>query len=423
MTLRRKLFWLSVVYFIQGLPFGVYLDVFPVYFRQHGVSLSDIGLMATLSLPWTLKFLWAPVLDRFLERRTWVTVACGAMALAMFSVPLFDAGHPTLGLWTLLFSFIVFSATQDVAIDAFAVAIVSRGEEGIANSFRSGLYRVGALAGGGMTMYLVKPFGWTWVFLVLGFAFIGLAIAAWPAPKVPVVHQPPREWARSLWQFLSRPGSIAVFLFVLLYKIGDLAMGPMVKPFWVDRGMSAAEIGTVSTNFGMALGLIGAFVGGLFVNRFGIFHGLWFLGLAQAGSNLVYAAVAQFDLGRAWLFSASLFESFSMGLGTAAFLSFLMRICDKGQAATQYAILTALFAAPRPLLAPLGGVLAESWGYAPFFALTFLMALPAYALLPWVGRWVGNGPGRFQREAVAVPGRDSDEATGARESPASCPAR
>ena len=392
MTLRKKLFWISVFYFAQGMPFGVVIDVLPVYFRQHGVSLTEIGMMGALTLPWTLKVLWSPLLDRFGERRTWVTVCCFAMAIAMFSVPLLDAAHPDLILWMLLLAFTLSSATQDVAIDAFSVGLASKGEEGTINSVRAGVYRLGALASGGVTMYLVAPFGWTWVFLGLALAFVAMAIAGMAAPAVQVVHQPAREWAQGFLAFLSRPGSIAVFVFVLIYKIGDVTMGPMVKPFWLDRGMSPAEIGTISTNVGMILGVTGAIAGGLFTSRFGIFHGLWVLGVGQALSNLGYAAVAQFSLGRPYLYGASMLESFTAGLGTAAFLSFLMRICDKRQAATQYALLSALYALPRSLLAPLGGKVADLWGYPTFFFLTFLLALPAYALLPWVYRWIGpNG--------------------------------
>ena len=317
MTLRKKLFWISIFYFTQGMPFGVVLDVLPVYFRQNGVSLTAIGMMGALTLPWTIKVLWSPILDRFGERRTWVTLCGFVMAIAMFCVPLFDASHPGLVLWMLLIAFTVSSATQDIAIDAFSVGIASKGEEGSINSIRAGVYRLGVLASGGATMYLVAPFGWTWVFLGLSLAFVAMAVAALMAPTVKVVHQPAREWAQSFVAFLRRPGSIAVFAFVLVYRMDYVAMGPMIKPFWLDRGMTPAEIGTISTNLGMALGILGALLGGLFTSRFGIFNGLWILGIAQALPNLGYAVVAQLNLGRPYLYAASMAESFGAGLVTA----------------------------------------------------------------------------------------------------------
>ena len=162
----------------------------------------------------------------------------------------------------------------------------------------------------------------------------------------------------------------------------------MVKPFWIDRGLSPAEIGLISTTVGVLATIAGAVLGGIWVNRFGIFHGLWALGLVQAGSNLGYAAVAQFDLPRGFLYGASIFESFSGGLGTAAFLSFLMNICEKEHAAVQYALLSALFGLSRSVAGGVSGWGAERLGYASYFGLTFLLAFPAYALLPWVRSWV-----------------------------------
>jgi PAT family beta-lactamase induction signal transducer AmpG len=153
--------------------------------------------------------------------------------------------------------------------------------------------------------------------------------------------------ASQFWRFVSRPGSIAVFLFVLTFRLDIMFIGSMIKPFWVDRGMTPEEIGMVSTIVGAGLVSLGAVLGGIITTRIGIFHALWSMGLAQAFPSLAYAAVAYWNLGRPWLYAASCLESLGIGLCTAAFLSFLMRICDKDQAATQYALLTALYGLTR----------------------------------------------------------------------------
>ncbi len=397
MTLRKKLFWISVLYFAEGLPFGIVYDVLPVYFRQSGVSLKDIGFMFFLTLPWTIKVLWSPLVDRFGQRRTWVTLCCAAMASVMLAVPLFAASQPTLMLWLTLLAFTLASATQDIAIDAYAIGLLAKGEEGIANGYRLALYRVAVPLGRGGTMYLVRPLGWVWVFILLALAFVALAFVAWASPPVPVKHEPPREWARHFWAFLSRPGSIAIFAFVFTYRMGELLMMPMVKPFWVDRGMTPEEIGTISTIAGTILGILGTLVGGLFTTRFGLFRGIWILGLMQAVPNLGYAAVAHYSLGRTYLYEASMFESFAFGLGTGAFFAFLMRICDKSQAATQYALLTSILGLNR-IFGGWSGLGVEHLGYAGFFVLTFVLSLPCYLLLPWVRRWIGdNGDGHGSR--------------------------
>jgi len=177
-------------------------------------------------------------------------------------------------------------------------------------------------------------------------------------------------------------------LFVLTYKLGEFAIGPMVKPFWVDQGRSLFEIGLIPTTFGIVLSVLGALAGGAFISRYGTFSGVWVLGLLQAFSNLGYALVAWAQLGRFGLYGASVFESFSGGLGTAAFLAFLMSVCEKEHATIQYAFLSSVFSLTGRLVGGVSGLGAERFGYGDYFALTFIMSLPAYAFLPWAKRWI-----------------------------------
>jgi len=164
-------------------------------------------------------------------------------------------------------------------------------------------------------------------------------------------------------------------------------MGRMIKPFWVDSGLSVEEIGFVSTTLGVGATIVGGLAGGILTTRWGIFRALWMLGLLQAVSNLGYAAAAAYSFGHLGIYAASLCESFTGGLGTAAFLAFLMHVCDKRHAATEYALLSALFALARTGAGTLSGWGVEQLGYANYFALTFLLAFPAFALLPWVKPW------------------------------------
>jgi PAT family beta-lactamase induction signal transducer AmpG len=214
-------------------------------------------------------------------------------------------------------------------------------------------------------------------------------------------------------RWLLRPGAWAVFLFVLGYKLGDAAMGPMIKPFWVDRGLGVGEIGLVSTSIGVLATIAGALIGGRLTSRWGIFRALLLLGLAQALSNLGYATVAWLEPapphlalvsmtgalraigepGRALVYTASMIESFTSGLGSAAFLAFLMHVCEKEHAAVQYAALSAVFALSRDVAGAISGWATTSLGYAPYFVLTFFLAFPALALLPVVGRWIHDREG------------------------------
>jgi len=388
MDLRRKLFWVSVLYFAEGFPFGVAVDNLPVYFRTHGVSLTEIGLMSLLGAPWTLKVLWAPLVDRFGTRQRWCVSCLGVMALVMAALPFFDPSAPSAALWCTLILFTAASATQDIAVDAYTIGLLKPGEEGVANGVRVSAYRVALIVGGGGLVILAKPFGWTAVF------YIGAAILATLmilAARSPALNMPPADphqrWFTPLVKWLERPGAAMIFLFVLTYKLGESSMGPMVKPFWVDRGLSLQEIGLISTSLGVAASIMGALVGGTLTTRWGIFRALWVLGLVQALSHLGYVAVAQFNLGRPGIYTASLCESFAAGLATAAFLSFLMHICDKRRAATEYALLSAIFGLTRSLAGAFSGWGTTHLGYAAYFLLTMGLALPAFALLPWVRAW------------------------------------
>ncbi len=388
MDLRRKLFWVSVLYFAEGFPFGIVVDNLPVYFRTHGVSLTEIGLMSLLGAPWTLKVLWAPLVDRFGTRQRWIVSALVTMALVLGVVPVFSPSQPSLWLWALLIVLTTASATQDIAIDAYTIGLLDAGEEGVANGVRVSAYRVALIVGGGGLVVLAGTLGWEVVFTVAAAILLVLAIAVARSPTlhVPAVDKQ-QAWFRPLWVWLARPGAPIIFLFVLTYKLGDSSMGPMVKPFWVDRGLTVEEIGLISTTLGVGASIAGALAGGVLTTRWGIFRGLWVLGLLQAVSNLGYAGVAYVDLGRPGIYAASMCESFTGGLGTAAFLAFLMHICDKQRAATEYALLSAIFGFTRSVAGAFSGWGTTHLGYAPYFAVTFVLALPAFALLPWVRPW------------------------------------
>lgn len=205
----------------------------------------------------------------------------------------------------------------------------------------------------------------------------------------------------ALLEMLQRPYILPVIGFVLIYKLGDASMGFMVKPFWVDSGFTPTQIGLVSVNIGLFLSILGGIAGGWFTDRVGIFHALWILGIAQAGSNLGYAWVAQVlppaSVGAATLpmhqglmYAASALESFTGGLGSAAFLAFLMAIVNKEHSATEYALLSSLFALSRHVAGYASGFGAHYMGYAPYFLLTFFLSFPAYFLLPWVRKMLGD---------------------------------
>jgi PAT family beta-lactamase induction signal transducer AmpG len=238
---------------------------------------------------------------------------------------------------------------------------------------------------------------WVYAFAAAGLLMVYGTIQTRHARRTGAARMPLAEGPMfgALLEMLRRPHIAPVVLFILVFKLGDSAMGFMIKPFWVDSGFSATQIGLVSVNIGLALSIAGGIAGGWFTDRAGIFRGLWVLGLLQAFSNLGYAwaasvipaatvgapVAASHEL---LMYAASAVESFTGGLGTAAFLAFLMAIVDKRHSATEYALLSSVFALSRSVSGWAGGYGAESMGYADYFLLTFFLAFPAYLLLPWV---------------------------------------
>ena len=462
---------MAILYFASGFPLGIFYDLLPVYFRQQGIELRQIGLLSLLGLAWTLKFLWAPAIDHYRRHRKWMFIA----NLIMASVMLYLAVHHGFdaSVWLVIGIFTLSSATNDIAIDGYTLEHLKKNEMGLANGVRIGFYRVGMLAAG-VVLILSAFISWSGAYITAALIFGASGFICLGAPKEKIyAHTPsltllaelqelfllprafatvlifalgtlwlinsgahwsatiPYFWTKSvitalliflasliarawlppisaserkltqgplfgaLMELLRRPHIIPVIIFILIFKLPDTAIGFMIKPFWVDSGFTAGEIGFISVNLGIAFSVAGGLAGGWITDKIGIFRSLWISGLLQALPNLVYALAASVvpkaAMGAPILFkyklliySASVAESFAGGLGTAAFLAFLMAIINKKRAATEFALLSSVFALSRSLAGWASGFGAQNLGYASYFLLTFFLLLPAYLFLPWV---------------------------------------
>ncbi len=395
-AVRKKLGTIALLYFIQGAPAAILWEVLPVYFRVNGVSLRAIGGLRLLELPYSLKFFWSPLVHRYGDRRLWVLGCMLGIAAVLASLPWVNVAGVGALVLALIFALTMLSATQDVAIDSYSVALVERAEEGAANGVRASAYRLALVFAGGGLVFLAGAMAWNSLFIVAAVVFALLGVAALAIPSLAPAQESRRHWLKGFVGWAGTWRVVPLVLFVLTYKLGEFAIGPMVKPFWVDYGKTIwpvnedlmFQIGLFPTTLGIILSVVGALLGGAFISRRGIFHGVWILGLLQAGSNLGYSLVAWFHLGRFGLYGASMFESLSGGLGTAAFLAFLMNVCEKEHATVQYAFLSSIFSLTGRLIGGISGLGAEKYGFGDYFAITFLLSLPAYLLLPWVRPWI-----------------------------------
>ncbi|MBI5570669.1 MAG: MFS transporter [Desulfomonile tiedjei] len=391
MKLNRKLIIISLLYFAEGFPFGIIEQTMPVYFRIHGMSLEYLGFLTLVTLPYALKFVWAPAVDFLGTRRRWMGSAQFLMAVVLWVFVSVDPSQPGLWLWVCLGGIAMLSATQDIAIDAYSIELLEPWEMGIANGFRQAFYRVALVAAGGLLIAMGGWIGWKLTFLSAAAILAGCGIASAFLPPVEVER--PKfslsALAAPVKDFLARPGVIQVAAFILLYKLGDMSAAPMIRPFWLERGLSTAEIGLITGTVGVVAAIAGGLAGGFFMNRYGIFTGLWFLGLWQAIGNLTYAFVAAYPAtGHMGVYVASAADSFFGGLGTSAFLAFLMSACNKQFSATQYAVLSALFRVAGIVSGVPSGWATNNLGFAQYFALTFLISLPAFLFLRNARRWI-----------------------------------
>lgn len=370
------------LYFAQGFPFGVANYTLPLYLSVQNISATEIGLLTTIGLAWTLKVFWAPVVDLYGTYRRWISVSLIALTgLLMMLGMVPPAG---MAFWIIASLLALASATQDIAIDALTIRITPRELLGPVNSARVAAYRIAIIAAGGGLAVVSDFVGWSSAFFVAaGWTLVLLFLLTF-VPEGEGEAQRHQNPLRALWQWLLRPRALLLLVVIFLYRLGDSALIPMIPKYWAVRGFSASEIGTVTTTLGMLFTIAGAIAGGAFVARRGIYSALIWLGILQMLSNVGYAWVASTSATRPGLYTASSVEQFTSGLGTAAFLSFLMSICDKENAATEYAMISAIFGLSRTVAGAASGFGVDALGFAPYFWLTVALGIPGLLLLPMI---------------------------------------
>ena len=383
---RRPLFvysFASVLYFSEGLPYGIVNELAPLYLRLNHVELKAIGLATSVRLAWTLKFLWAPLIDMFGTYRRWIRGALVGIVGALIAIAM-TATTVTPLFYALLALFTVASATQDIAVDAFTIRATPKSLLGPVNSIRVTAYRVALMLGGGALAALAGKAGWKVAFATAAVAAAAIFLFTWFLPDDRGERTARANLLEDLTHWLRRPRAALLLAVVFLYRLGEFAIVTMIKPYWVDRGYSAAEIGTITSVVGVIVSIAGVMLGGYVVAKAGLYRALLWLGIAQIVSNLGYALVATFQAGRWAIYAAAVSENLGYGLGVAALLAFLMAICDRERAATEYALLTAVFGLTGTLMGMASGYLAQYAGYTAYLWLTVLLGVPVLFLLPHI---------------------------------------
>jgi len=386
----------------SGLPLLITITLMQAWAKDAGLSLKDIGLMALVGLPYTLKFIWAPIFDRFAlpflgRRRGWLLLTQAALFAAIILMGLTRPGQGggQVTLFVLAAFLITFlSASQDIIIDAYRREDLADPELGLGSSYYIYGYRVGMLVVSGGGLILADYLPWQQVFLVMALCLLPGIMVTLIAREPPVHELPPVDFKESVIDpfvdFFKKNGALWMLVFILLYKVGDNMAAALSTPFYLDLGFSKTEIGAVVKLVGFWATLVGSFAGGTIILRTGINRALWLFGFLQMLSTAGFALLAQVGHHVGLLTGVICFENLSAGMGTAAFVAFMASITSKKFTATQYALLSSLMGVPRVLISSSTGFLAEWLGWFGFFVLCTLIALPGMALLvkfaPWKGK-------------------------------------
>jgi PAT family beta-lactamase induction signal transducer AmpG len=391
--------------FSSGLPLWLLLNLLPAWLRTEGVDLKTIGAFALVQLPYTWKFLWSPLVDRYAlpmlgRRRGWMLAT---QLLLLAAIPLLGVLRPQDDVWTIVAlstAIAFFSATQDIALDAYRREILPDSELGLGTSIHVNAYRVASLVPGALALILADHLPWSSVFLFTAlFMLPGIGLTMFVREPA-LVHGRPRTLREAViepfHEFVTRSGwraALLVLAFIFLYKLGDSMATALATPFYLDMGFTKTDIGVIAKNAGLWCSVIGGLLGGLWMVKIGINRGLWLFGVVQVVSILGFAWLAWVHRpDRALLALVIGFEALGVGLGTAAFAAYIARATDPRYTATQFALFTSLAAVPRTLVNASTGWIVERIGWFDFFLLCTLLALPGMALLLRVAPWRERPP-------------------------------
>ncbi len=384
--------------FSSGLPLYILIALLPAWLRSNNVDLKAIGLFALIQLPFTWKFLWAPIFDRYTlplgRRRGWLILSQIALLL---TIPTFGFLHPTLDLLTIaaLASVVAFfSASQDIVLDAYRRELLLDTELGLGNSIHVNAYKIAGLIPGSLSLILADHLPWHQVFIVTAlFMLPGIAMTLCVSEPQLIQGTPKTLRAavtEPFQEFINRNGlksALFILAFIFLYKLGDSMATALATPFYLDLGFSKTEIGLVAKNAGLWPSVIGGLLGGIWMIKLGINRALWLFGLIQMLAILGFYELAVLGHSLPGLAIAISIEALGVGLGTAAFVAFIAHTTHPLYTATQFALFTSLAAIPRTFANSITGYLVDYFGWQMFFLVCFICAVPGMLLLIKIAPW------------------------------------
>lgn len=390
----KKMLIVFLLGFSSGLPLLLTGGTLKTWLAREQVDISTIGYFGWVGLAYSLKFIWAPLIDRFTlfrlgRRRSWMVTTQSLLVGAIASIGLFNPQFSLMTMAALAVLTAFLSATQDVVIDAYRREILKNEELGFGSSMNMYGYRIAMLISGGLGIGLVgsEAVNLTWnqlYFLMAGLMSVGIFATLW-APEPKVSEAPPPTLASAVVdpfkEFLKREGATVMLLFVFLFKLGDALSGAMLNPYYVQVGYSNADIGLIAKTFGLASSLAGLFLGSTLMYYIGIFRSLWIFGILQALSTGAFALLTYTGPQNWALAITVVFEDVTSGMGTAAFIAFISAITNKRYTATQFAALSSIATLGRNFFSGFSGDMVKSLGWANFYFTCAAIAIPGILML------------------------------------------
>ncbi|MCS6765426.1 MAG: AmpG family muropeptide MFS transporter [Candidatus Protistobacter heckmanni] len=398
----RDLAVCAVLGFSSGLPLFILYNLLSAWLKSGGVDLKAIGLFALVGFPYTWKFVWSPLMDRFHipllgRRRGWMLVTQLVLLATVAAMGLFSP-KDELGAIVLLAACVAFfSASQDIVVDAYRRERLSDRRQASGTAIFVNAYKLSTLVPGSLSLILSDHLSWAAVFFVTAlFMLPGVVLTLFIAEPA-AYGKPPANMREAvvlpLHEFITRKGwkhALLILGFIFLYKLGDSMATALATPFYLELGFTRTQIGLVAKNAGLWASLAGGLLGAWWLEKTGVNRGLWIFGLAQAVAILGFAVLAKTGVD-VWMLGWVIgFEAFAVGLGTAAFTAFIAQTTDTRYTATQFALFTSLAAVPRTFINALTGYVGAETGWFLFFVLCTALALPGMLLLPKVAPWRGN---------------------------------
>ncbi len=403
--LTRRMAICVVTGFSSGLPLFLLLNLLPAWLKTEGIGIREIGLFALIQFPYTWKFLWAPLVDRYAlpllgRRRGWMFSSQVLLALSIAALGFLS---PQAGLGSIVgvaVAVALLSATQDIVLDAYRRELLLDSELGLGNAVHVNAYKIAGLIPGSLSLWLADRLPWSEVFAITALFMLPGALMTLVVREPDAVALAPKTLAQAVTEpfreFLGRQGlngALLILAFIFLYKLGDSLCTALATPFYLEMGFTKSEIGLVAKNAGLWPSVIGGLLGGLWMVRLGINRALWVFGVVQWVAILGFAGLAALGPAaatpdRLWALAGVIgFEALGVGLGTAAFVAYIARTTHPAFTATQFALFTSLAAVPRTVVNASAGWLVEGLGWTNFFFLCALLAAPGMMLLTRVAPW------------------------------------